>query len=347
MHDWCNPSARIILNFFSRVWQAPIVLARNLGLATPMLVQNWLTSDDLVNLLQLEGYEVIAKRGEILIPFNIPILQEVGNRYLARMFPMKYLTLTHFIVARPLESTISDDSTVSVVIPARNEEGNIKQIFDRVPVMGGGTELIFVEGGSTDGTTAAIEHEISIRPEIEARLFRQSGRGKGDAVRKGFAEAKGDVLMILDADLTVSPEELPRFFKVLDEGRAEFVNGVRLVYPQQDRAMRFFNFLGNKFFSLAFSWLLSRPIKDTLCGTKVLTRKDYQRIAANRYYFGDFDPFGDFDLIFGAARLNLKFADLPVRYGERIYGKTNISRWKHGWLLLKMFFYALRKIKFV
>jgi len=346
MKNWCHPRTRIILNSYSRVWQLPVIIARKLGLATPMPEQNWLTRDDLINLLHLEGYEEISFNGEILIPFDIPILQNLCNRYLARIFPLKYLALTDVIVARPSGPIISDDALVSVVVPARNEQGNIRHIFDRIPQIGGGVELIFVEGGSTDGTYAAIENEISARPDIDAVLFKQAGTGKGDAVRKGFAEARGEVLMILDADLTVSPEELPRFFRTLANGRAEFVNGVRLVYPQEDEAMRFLNFLGNKFFSLAFSWLLNRPIKDTLCGTKVLTKYDYERISANREYFGDFDPFGDFDLIFGAVKLSLKFADLPVHYGERNYGETNISRWSHGLLLIKMFFFALRKIKF-
>jgi len=92
--------------------------------------------------------------------------------------------------------------------------------------------------------------------------------------------------------------------------------------------MRFFNKLGNVAFSQLFTYLLQQPIKDTLCGTKVLWRKDYERIAAARSYFGDFDPFGDFDLIFGAARLGLKIAELPVRYRDRSYGETNIQRWK-------------------
>jgi glycosyltransferase involved in cell wall biosynthesis len=166
-------------------------------------------------------------------------------------------------------------------------------------------------------------------------------------VRLGFQHAQGDILMILDADLTVPPEDLPRFYNALYKGRAEFINGVRLVYPMEKEAMRFLNLLGNKFFSLVFSWLLGQPIKDTLCGTKALWKTDYERIAANRSYFGDFDPFGDFDLLFGAAKLNLKIIEVPIRYRERTYGTTNISRWKHGWLLLRMVFFALRRIKFV
>ncbi|MDP2724847.1 MAG: glycosyltransferase family 2 protein [Syntrophales bacterium] len=178
-------------------------------------------------------------------------------------------------------------------------------------------------------------------------MLRQSGVGKGDAVRLGFAHAKGDILMILDADLTVPPECLPRFYDVLHRGKGEFANGVRLVYPMEKEAMRFLNLMGNKFFSRAFSWLLGQPIKDTLCGTKTLWKSDYDRIVANRSHFGDFDPFGDFDLLFGAAKLNIKIHEVPIRYMERSYGATNIQRWRHGWLLLKMVFFAVRRIKFV
>ncbi len=234
-----------------------------------------------------------------------------------------------------------------MVVPARNEEGNIASVFDRLPEMGGGTEILFVEGHSKDGTWAAIEREIAAHPERRARAFRQSGKGKGDAVRLGFQEASGDVLMILDADLTVPPEDLPRFYEVIRSGRGEFVNGVRLVYPMEKDAMRFANLLGNKFFSLAFSWLLGQPIKDTLCGTKVLRKADYEQLAANRAYFGDFDPFGDFDLLFGAAKLSLEIVEVPIRYRERTYGETNIQRWSHGWLLLKMCAFAAGRIKFI
>jgi glycosyltransferase involved in cell wall biosynthesis len=233
------------------------------------------------------------------------------------------------------------------MIPARNEAGNISEIFKRVPQMGSLTELVFVEGHSRDNTYQSILDNIAAHAEIKCLVIKQTGVGKGDAVRAGFAAASGDILMILDADLTVLPEDLPRFYRALVSGKGEFINGVRLVYPMEKQAMRFLNLLGNKFFSLAFSWLLGQPIGDTLCGTKVLWRRDYQRIAENRVYFGDFDPFGDFDLLFGAARLNLKIVDIPLRYRERTYGTTNIQRWKHGWLLLRMVLFAARLIKFV
>ena len=234
-----------------------------------------------------------------------------------------------------------------MIVAARNESGHIDELLARIPEMGSGTEIIFIEGNSTDDTFLAIERAIAANPQRNCKLIKQPGKGKGDAVRAGFEIATGDILMILDADITVPPEDLPRFYDLMVSGAAEFVNGVRLVYPMEGKAMRFANLIGNKFFSWAFSWLLGQSIRDTLCGTKVLWKSDYHRIAKNRVYFGDFDPFGDFDLLFGAARLNLKILEVPIRYRARRYGETNISRWKHGLLLLKMVAFAARRIKFI
>jgi glycosyltransferase involved in cell wall biosynthesis len=254
--------------------------------------------------------------------------------------------MTNFIVARPVLFDEEDQPSVSVVIAARNEAGNIENIFERVPEMGSHTEIIFVEGHSHDNTFQTINENI-IKFNQPAKVFQQKGNGKGDAIRLGFEKASGDILMILDADLTVPPEDLPRFYDAIVKRKGDFINGVRLVYPMEKEAMRFFNFLGNKFFSLAFSWLLGQSIKDTLCGTKVLWKTDYEKIAKNRTYFGDFDPFGDFDLIFGSAKLNHKIVDLPIRYRDRTYGSTNIQRWKHGVLLLRMLWVAANRIKFI
>ena len=236
---------------------------------------------------------------------------------------------------------------MSVIVPARNEAGNIAGVFERLPSKGRNIELIFVEGHSQDQTWRTILDEIRLHPDVPAQLFKQDGVGKADAVRLGFAHATGDMLAILDADLSVAPEDLPRFFDVLASGEGEFVNGVRLTYPMEREAMRFSNLIGNKLFGWAFSWLLGQKVRDTLCGTKVLWKSDYERIADNRSYFGDFDPFGDFDLLFGAAKLNLRIVDLPIRYRRRRYGQTNIQRWRHGWLLLRMVVFAMRRLKFV
>lgn len=347
----CTPSTRVIINTYSRLWELPLAIARRLGMANPVLGQNWLTREDLTNMLALSGFEVIRQWREFLCPVDIPLLAPLCNRYLVKLWPLNHLALANFIVARPAPvpqvPAPASEPLVSVIVPARNEAGNIEHVVRRAPEMGAGTEIIFVEGHSRDDTWSEIGNVIERHPERRIKRLRQSGSGKGDAVRAGFAEAQGQVLMILDADLTVAPEDLPRFYYALRSGRGEFINGVRFVYPMEKQAMRPLNFLGNKFFSLAFSWLLGQPVKDTLCGTKVLNRADYDAIADNRSYFGDFDPFGDFDLLFGAARLDLKIADMPVRYHERTYGQTNIQRWKHGLLLLRMAAFALRRLKFI
>ena len=348
---FAHPRTRLIINTYSRLWQLPLHAAQRLGLSKPNLEQNWLTVEDISNLLHLTGFECIRHSQEILFPFTIPIFSGGANRILVNLWPFSLFALTNFLVARPVRQaeapSFTEEPLVSVIIPARNEAGNIEEIFRRTPEMGNGTELIFVEGGSHDDTFATIEQNIAKYPTRRCKLLKQTGKGKGDAVQMGFTEASGDMLMILDADLTVPPEDLPRFYSALLSGKAEFVNGVRLIYPMEGQAMRFINLIGNKFFSLAFSWLLGQPIKDTLCGTKVLWKQDYERIAENRAYFGNFDPFGDFDLIFGAAKLNLKIVDLPVRYRKRNYGSTNINRWQHGWLLLRMVLFAAKRIKFI
>jgi SAM-dependent methyltransferase len=344
----CHPGTRVLINSYSRVWEIPRKIAEVLGVARPQPAQNWFTGDDIENLLYLSGFDTIRTTTDILCPVYVPLLAALLNRYLVKLWPFRLFAMTYFFVSRPKAGVPNGpEPVVSVIVAARNEEGNVPAIFERVPRMGGGTELIFVEGGSQDDTWGAIEREMPRYPHLDVKLLKQPGKGKGDAVRTGFREATGGILMILDADLTVPPEDLPRFYETVRNGTAEFANGVRLVYPMEDRAMRFFNHIGNRFFSFAFSWLLGQRIKDTLCGTKVFSRDNYAQIAANRAYFGDFDPFGDFDLIFGAAKLNLKIVDVPVRYGERKYGETNIQRWRHGVILLRMVLTAMRRIKFV
>jgi ubiquinone/menaquinone biosynthesis C-methylase UbiE len=343
---FCGPDTRLVINSYSRVWEIPLKAAAALGLATRRLTQSWLTVNDISEMLVLSGFDVVSVKQEVVFPIPFPVIETIANRYLAKLAPFLFFAMTNVIVARH-KPTVQMPLSVSVIVPARNEAGNIKQIIERVPQMGAGTELIFVEGHSSDDTYATIERELSQRNDPSVRLFRQSGKGKGDAVRLGFKEARGDILMILDADLTVPPETLPRFYEAIASGAGEFINGVRLVYPMEDQAMRPLNFLGNKFFSLAFSWLLGQSIKDTLCGTKVLKKSAYEKIARNRAYFGDFDPFGDFDLLFGAAKQQMKILGVPIRYHARTYGETNIERWKHGWLLLRMVVFAARRIKFV
>jgi SAM-dependent methyltransferase len=346
LHTVSTPDTRLILNFQSNVWRPVLALGRSLGVARPAPQSSWLANEDVRNLLALADWAPVEVEHRLLCPIRLFGLEALFNRWLAPFLP--WLCLTVFLAARPTRRTAAArPCSVSVVIPARNEAGNIADAIRRMPAMGSGTEIIFVEGHSRDETWETIQQVARDHAGRGIKILQQTGRGKGDAVRAGFAAASGDILMILDADLTMPPEELPKFYDVLASGHAEFANGVRLVYPMDEKAMQFLNLCANKAFGLIFSWLLGQPVKDTLCGTKVLHREHYEKIVANRAYFGDFDPFGDFDLLFGAAKLNLKIADVPIRYRERTYGTTNIQRWRHGWLLLRMVAFAARKLKFV
>jgi SAM-dependent methyltransferase len=344
LHAVSHADTRLFVNFHNSLWRPVLTLATWLGLKERQPQSSWLASSDVLNLLRLADWTPVTREARLLVPVRMLGLETLFNRWLAPL--MQWFCLTIFISARPRRA-FEKPPTVSVIIPARNEAGNIAAAVTRTPEMGGGTEIIFVEGHSKDDTWAKIQEVAAAHPERKIKIMQQTGKGKGDAVRMGFAAATGDILMILDADLTMPPEELPKFYEVLAGGRAEFANGVRLVYPMDKEAMQFLNLCANKAFGLIFTWLMGQPVKDTLCGTKVLRRAHYERIAANRAYFGDFDPFGDFDLLFGAAKLNLEIADVPIRYKERTYGTTNIQRWSHGWLLLRMVLFAARKLKFI
>jgi SAM-dependent methyltransferase len=337
---------RIVLNIFNHLWRPVVGLAQKISGRPSAMPENWLSGWDIENLLHLAGWEVVKRDSRILWPFKTPLLERLFNRWLAPI--LKHLCLTVFVVARPKPlPSLYRNYTCSVVIPARNEEGNIEDAVRRIPEIGLGTEIIFIEGHSKDKTWEEIQRVAAKYPDRNIKTIKQTTKGKGGAVREAFDRATGDILFILDADLTVPPEDLTKFYHVICTGTADFVNGVRLVYPMENEAMRFLNMVANKFFSVAFSWLLGQPVKDTLCGTKVLFRSQYEQIARNRSYFGDFDPFGDFDLLFGAAKLNLRMLDLPIRYRARTYGETNISRWSHGWLLLRMVRFAAMRLKFI
>jgi len=349
LHGMCHQDTRLVLTYYSSLWRPFFRLASVFGLRKTAPESNWLAHEDIQNLLSLENFELVRLDNKILLPFYIPLLSNFVNRYLAPLPVLRNFCLVNIAVARPVavDSEVNMPS-VSIVVPARNEAGNIHSIVNRIPAMGPNDEIIFVEGNSTDNSWEVIQTaQQTYGSERQIVIAQQTGKGKGDAVRLGFSLARNEILMILDADMTVPPEDLPKFYAAIKDHKGEFINGTRLVYPMEKEAMRFFNLLGNKFFAMAFSFVLGQRFKDTLCGTKVISRSNYLKLADNRSYFGEFDPFGDFDLIFGAARMGLKIVEVPIKYRERVYGETNISRWRHGAILLAMLVFAARKIKFV
>lgn len=342
----CNTQSRIIISNYNYLWEPFLKLAERIGFKSKQPLMNWLSTEDIKNMLYLEGFEIIKEEKRILFPKYLPLISSFFNTILANIPFIRKFTLVNFIIVRKVESA-QNECNVSIIIPAKNEKGNIESAILRTPTFGSKQEFIFIEGNSSDGTYEEMNRVKEKFQDKEILVSKQSGIGKGNAVREAFDLASGDILMILDADLTMPPEELPKYYKAIITNKGEFINGCRLVYPMESQAMRFLNLIANKFFGILFTFLLGQYIKDTLCGTKVLYKVDYERIKLNRNYFGDFDPFGDFDLLFGASKQNLKIVEVPIRYQDRKYGKTQISRFSHGWLLIKMSLFAAKKIKFL
>ncbi|MCY4310399.1 MAG: glycosyltransferase, partial [Rhodospirillaceae bacterium] len=345
LHRFCRPDTRIIVAYYSRLWEPAFWLAEKLNLKQKALPQNWLSTDDIRNLLHLAGFDTIKREWRVLVPWRALGIGRFVNRFIATLPLARRLCLRSYVIARPAPKRRLGNLSATVLVPCRNERGNIEAAVIRTPKFCEDMEILYVEGGSSDGTWDEIQRVIKAYPDRKIHALKQPGKGKGDAVRAGLAAAENDVLMILDADLTMPPEDLPKFYDALVSGRGEYINGSRMVYPMEKEAMRILNYVANRVFGWLFSYLLNQRYTDTLCGTKVLRKKDYERIAANRAYFGKLDPFGCFDLIFGASKLNLKTAEVYIRYAAREYGETQISRFLHGWLLLRMVILAYRKFK--
>ncbi len=347
IRPFCGPDTRLVLDWHAYGWEPLIALFKKLSFFEAEEMRNRLATKDVRTFLQLAGFEVISEGKGFIVPWRIPLVSWVFNKLAMHIPGVRNFGLLRWAVARPLQGVREQNPSVSVIITCRNERGTVEAAVQRCPAMGSSTELVFVEGHSSDGTLEELYRLQAVYPEKNIKVLVQPGIGKGDAVRAGFEAAEGDVLMILDADLTVEPEELPKFLAALVERRGDLINGSRLVYTMEPGAMRFLNFCANHFFAKFFSWITGQRVADTLCGTKVLYKKEYEKIAKNRGFFGALDPFGDFDLLFGAARLQHKIVDVPVHYKQRGYGTSQISRFRDGWRLLKMSFAALRKFRVI
>lgn len=345
LHSQCTRSTRVVIAYYSHLWEPLLRFAEWIGWRAPQQSPNVMAPSDIHELAMLADFEVIKSEVRLLSPLWLWGVGRFLNRFVSMLPGIRHLSLRHYSVCRSLRHKSEPPKSATIVIPARNERGNIESAVRGIPRFCDDIEIMFVEGHSTDGTLDEIKRVMAASPGQDIKLLQQSGKGKADAVFMAFDRARGDVLMILDGDLTMPPDQLPKFWRAIESGKGEFINGSRLVYPMENEAMQFLNLIANRTFSILFSWLLNQRFTDTLCGTKVLRRDDYRRLKQGRAYFGDFDPFGDFDLIFGAAKLNLRCIEVPIRYRARTYGQTNISRFRHGLMLLRMVAFAFFRIK--
>jgi Glycosyl transferase family 2/Methyltransferase domain len=347
IRNHCAPETQLIVINYNYLWQPILALASKIGLRSRFVEPNWVSENDIRGFLKLAGFRPVRKHRLILSPKWLPVISSVMNDFLARLPAFRRLCLMQVMVARPLQSPRhEEDLTVSVIVPCRNEEGNVQQAAERIPAMGRHTEIIFCDDKSTDGTVAEVNRMQALYPQKDIRLVASPGICKAENVWTGFRAARGDVLMILDADLAVMPEELPMFLRALACSRGDFINGSRLVYPVQKNAMKMANLIGNKFFGLLFSFLLDQRIKDTLCGTKVFWRKDWMRLEPNLGTWGLKDLWGDYELLFGATKLHLEIAEVPVHYQERIHGVTKMTKvFSNGFRMLRICWYAWRRLE--
>jgi len=343
----CEPHTRLILYSYNHLWLPVNKLAELSRLKMPLPEQNWLSEKDLRGLLTMADFDWLRTYRIVIFPKWIPVISDFINRFVTRLPGINKLCMINVLVARPAPKPRDPHNvSVSVIVPCKNEHGNIEAAVRRIPEMGKHTEIIFCDDKSTDGTADEVRRMQRRYPERDIKLVSGPGICKAQNVWTGFDAAQGDILMILDADLAVMPEELPYFFDAMVEGKGEFINGSRMVYPMQKMAMKFANMLGNKFFGLIFSYLLNQTIKDTLCGTKVLWRSDWQRVKPTLGSWGVVDRWGDYELLFAATKLHLRIVDLPVHYQERVYGVTKMVRvFQNGQIMLRMCFAGFCKLK--
>ena len=342
----CGPSTRVILSRYNQLWEPVLKFGELIGRKQRMKFDlNWISHDDVRSFCSLSSLDLLTSESHQIIPFRLYGLGHLINKWLAPLPFIRSLNLRQYVVARPALTQKRLKPSLSVIVPVRNEAGNIEPAVKRLSKFPGDLELIYVEGNSSDKSWEEIQRVKVAYKDTKIVALKQPGKGKGDAVHHAFQQATGDILIILDGDLTVPPEDMIKFYNVLALGIGEFVNGTRLVYSMEKDAMRFLNYYANRTFARIFSYLLNQQFTDTLCGTKAMFRRDYEKILSNKSFFGDFDPFGDFDFIFGAAKLNLKIIEVPVRYRARTYGSTQISRFRHGFMLLQMVIFAFRKLK--
>lgn len=345
LHRLCTRETRIIISYYSYFWEPILKFSEFIGLKMPQPEQNYLASSDIVNFLNLADYDVVGCDWRQLLPIKAFGIGNIINKYLSTLPFIRRFCLRNYAIARSMKHSNTESHSCSIIIPCRNEKGNIESAVKRLPKFCDDIEIIFVEGHSADGTYEEIERIITKYPNHNIKLLQQTGRGKADATFLGFDHAQGDVLMILDGDLTVPPEQLEKFWEAIVSGKGEYINGTRLIYPMENDAMRFLNLIANWFFSLIFTWLLNQRFTDTLCGTKVLFRTDYNRLKQEKEYFNAYDPFGDFDLLFCCSKLNLKMIEIPIYYKQREYGHTQIQRFRNGWQLLKLVIHGYKKLK--
>ena len=328
----------LIITTNNPLWAPLLRLASNLKLRFPESPRNFITNRDICSVLHLQGFDIVEEGLTLPVPKRIPVLGDLINAIVPEVPVLRFVSSLQYIAARP--RIPRPPLSCSVVIPCHNEADNIQECLRRVPNIGTRTEIVVVDDGSTDDTCQRVKEVMAADSRVRLIVL-EKNQGKASAVRAGFEAAEGDVLMILDADMAVTPEELPKFLTPLQDGTADLVNGTRLIYPMHGKAMKVANFLGNKGFCFLASKVIRQRVSDTLCGTKAFLKRDFVRMPISGT-----EHWGDFDLLFGAARLKLRILEIPVHYTERRAGKSKMRAMIEGWSFLWSCLTGWRSLRF-
>ncbi len=334
----------IVICSINQKWNRILNLFERLNLKDGNQKRLFINSTIVLNIAKVTGLEFVTQRNKQIFPFRMLGLGSLINNILEILFfPFSFGIRIYSILNQQEKFNEEKKYSKSIIIPAKNEEKNLKPLLNQIPELEEDHEIILAIGDSEDKTYEVAKEIKEARCwPFEVKVIKQTGKGKANAVWEAVEEASKEVIIILDADISVNPETIVQFNSVIDTGKASFVNGTRLIYGMESGAMRIVNNLGNRIFQYIVSIIIGQKITDSLCGTKVFFRKDFNKIKLWKELVQMKDPFGDFDMIFTAGYFGLKILEIPVRYQARVYGVTQIKRFRDGY---KLIIYLLNSIK--
>ncbi len=332
-------NTKIILLSKNMVWMILIKILKLFFSFSPKK-NNFLPSSYLDNLYSSCNLELIRQEKIIALPINIPFLTKIINR-IFRLPLLNFFCMSNIAILKKKIKNSSNhkDLKISFIIPCKNEQDNIKVFEQKINENTEPDEYLFGDDNSSDKTSDEIDKLIEKLSDKKIIKYNGPGICKSENVYKGIDLSSGDIIVIYDADHTVSFEDIKFSVSIMKKTNVDFINCTRMIYPQKDGAMKFANFIGNTIFASLFSLLFKKKITDTLCGTKIFYKKDWEKIKENTSQWGMKDLWGDFDLLIGAYKNNLKITEVPVTYYERRENETKMTSLISN--TLRMFFIVI------
>lgn len=329
-----NNDGTILLTSITPIWDGVLSILEMLNLKNKSKKRSYIHLNKLSAVLDTINFQITGKRTRQYFPFKLFYFGNIINNFLEIILYFFNFGIRSYFTIKEIEDTAEKDVlSKTIIVPAKNEEGNLNELINRIPYLGNNVEVIISCGISNDNTLGMAKSLKS--DNFIIKVIEQTSKGKANAVWEACEQSSNDLIAILDADLSVDPEELSSFFELIETKKCDFVNGTRLIYSMEKGSMRFINNFGNRLFQYVVSKIIRLPLTDSLCGTKVFKKNLYEKIKKWQSVVKIKDPFGDFDLLFAAAYSSQKIVEYPIHYRARKYGTTQIRRFKDGFKLIK------------